>query len=74
MKYFIIILTLFLFSGCDKIGSGASYPYIYSKDSPECGCGGSMYIIKTRMRKLKKSLLFLQDRAEHLLKNEKIFI
>jgi len=46
MKWFLSILIPLLFLGCDSIGLGGSYPSIYTKNMPECGCDGVMYMIK----------------------------
>ena len=45
MRYIGLFLLVILFSGCDSIGLGGSYPSIYTKNSPECGCEGVMYMI-----------------------------
>lgn len=45
MRWSILLLSFVLFSGCDSIGVGGSYPSIYTEKSPECGCGGVMYKI-----------------------------
>jgi hypothetical protein len=45
MRYVVLLLSFILFSGCDSIGLGGSYPSIYTQNSPECGCGGVMYKI-----------------------------
>jgi len=45
MRYIGLFLSVILFSGCDSIGLGGSYPSIYTKNSPECGCEGVMYMI-----------------------------
>lgn len=42
----ILVLTGFLFTSCESIGLGGSYPSIYSKRVPECGCGGVLYMIE----------------------------
>jgi hypothetical protein len=46
IQIFILFFISFLFSSCDSIGLGGSYPSIYSKRVPECGCDGMMYIIR----------------------------
>ena len=46
MRVFVFLVTVFFFMGCDSIGLGGSYPSIYSKHVPECGCDGVMYMIK----------------------------
>jgi len=46
MKVLLSIILLLFFIGCDSIGLGGSYPSIYSKRVPECGCDGVMYMIK----------------------------
>lgn len=45
MRWSILLLSFVLFSGCDSIGLGGSYPSIHTEKSPECGCGGVMYKI-----------------------------
>lgn len=51
MKWMMILLTLWVFSGCDGIGLGGSYPSIYTKPVNECGCDGVMYIINNPNQK-----------------------
>ena len=57
MKWIILLLPVFLFLGCDSIGFGRSYPSIYSKYVPECGCDGVMYIIKNPNQNIQKITL-----------------
>jgi len=45
MKRLVLLISFLLFSGCDSIGVGGSYPSIYTENSPECGCDGVMYKI-----------------------------
>ena len=45
MRFVFLVLPVFIFLGCDSIGVGGSYPSIYTKNSPECGCDGVMYMI-----------------------------
>lgn len=46
MRRIVLLLPVFLFLGCESIGLGGSYPSIYSRYLPECGCGGMMFLIK----------------------------
>lgn len=57
MRFFILLLPFFIFSGCDSIGLGGSYPSIYSKNVPQCGCDGVMYIIKNPNQSIQKVTL-----------------
>lgn len=45
MRYSILLLIFILFSGCDSIGLSGSYPSVHTKNMPECGCDGVMYMI-----------------------------
>ena len=57
MKWFSVFLTAFLFFGCDSIGLGGSYPSIYSKRTPECGCDGVLYMIQNPNQSMQKVTL-----------------
>ncbi len=46
MRWSVLLLPFFLFPGCDSIGVGGSYPFIYTEQSNECGCDGVMYMIE----------------------------
>jgi len=46
MKWIILLISVFIFSGCDSIGLNSSYPSIYTKISSECSCNSVMYILK----------------------------
>ena len=48
-----VLIALF-FSACDSIGLGGSYPSIYTKNMPECGCDGVMYMIKNPNQNVQK--------------------
>lgn len=57
MKALMLLLTIFIFLGCESIGLGGSYPSIYSKHVPECGCDGVMYMIKNPNQSMQKVTL-----------------
>ncbi len=57
MKYFVMLLAFFVFLGCEGIGLGGSYPSIYSKHVPECGCDGVMYMIQNPNQSMQKVTL-----------------
>ncbi len=48
-----VLIALF-FSACDSIGLGGIYPSIYTKNMPECGCDGVMYMIKNPNQNVQK--------------------
>ncbi|MDF1881977.1 hypothetical protein JHD50_11825 [Sulfurimonas sp. MAG313] len=53
----VVIFPILFFLGCDSIGFGGSYPSIYSKHVPECGCDGVMYIIYNPNQSMQKVTL-----------------
>jgi hypothetical protein len=57
MKYIILLLSAFVFLGCDSIGLSGSYPSIYSKHDAECGCDGVMYIINNPNQNIQQVTL-----------------
>jgi len=57
MKKLILLLPFLFFLGCDSIGLGGSYPSIYSKNVPECGCDGVMYMIKNPNQTMQSVVL-----------------
>ena len=57
MRWFILLLPFVLFTGCDSIGLGGTYPTIYTKNMPECGCDGVMYMIKNPNQKAQRVTL-----------------
>ena len=56
-QIFILFFIGFSFSSCDSIGLGGSYPSIYSKHVPQCGCDGVMYMIKNPNQSMQKVTL-----------------
>lgn len=57
MRFVFLVLPVFIFFGCDGIGLGGSYPSIYSKNVPECGCDGVMYMIKNPNQRAQRVTL-----------------
>ena len=57
MRWTLLFVLPLLFLGCDSIGLGGSYPSIYTKNMPECGCDGVMYMIKNPNQKAQKVTL-----------------
>jgi len=57
MKALISLVLVMSFIGCDSIGLGGSYPSIYSKNVPECGCGGVMYFIQNPNQTMQSVVL-----------------
>lgn len=57
MRFFILLLPIFVFVACEGIGLSGEYPSIYSKSDPKCGCDGVMYIIKNPNMSIQKVTL-----------------
>jgi len=57
MKMVSIFFISLVFTSCESIGLGGSYPSIYAKHVPECGCDGVMYMIKNPNQSIQKVTL-----------------